>query len=59
MDILSLLKSALPLAVPVVTKNILERPAQSVWFEGRDGFDIAGAEALMFTVVVGTTEVVP
>jgi hypothetical protein len=53
-------KSDLPPAVRVVTKNVRGRLVALFGFDGREGFDIAGAKALrLFAVAFGTTEVVP
>jgi hypothetical protein len=38
----------LPPAVPELTKKVRGHPVASLGFEGRKGFDIAGAEALHF-----------
>jgi alkanesulfonate monooxygenase SsuD/methylene tetrahydromethanopterin reductase-like flavin-dependent oxidoreductase (luciferase family) len=44
----------------VVAKNVRGHPVALFGSEGREGFDIAGAEALhLFAIVFGTTKVVP
>jgi hypothetical protein len=53
-------KSDFPLAVRVVAKNVRAHPVVPFGSEGREGFDIAGAEAHHpFVVAFGTTKVVP
>jgi len=44
----SVWKSDRPPAVRVVTKNVRGDPVASLGFDGREGFDIAGAEAHPF-----------
>jgi hypothetical protein len=41
-------KSDFPPAVRVVAKKVRDDPVVSFGFDGREGFDIAGAEALHF-----------
>ena len=45
----SVWKSDLPPAVRVVTKKVRGHPVALSGLEGREGFDIAGAEALLFS----------
>jgi len=44
----SVWKRDLPPAVRVDTKNVRGNPVELLGSEGREGFDIAGAEALVF-----------
>jgi hypothetical protein len=48
-------KSDLPLAARVVAKNVRGRPVALSGSDGREGFDIAGAKALLpYVVAFGT-----